>query len=119
MIIADRDKSEKDKKKGEVLGAKIYKFKHKLRMGSRGEEVGELQKYLFSKGYYFGPITNYFGRLTQAAIKSFQKASQLEAVGYVGPKTLGMLNAPTLAKVLTTTSNAQSSDSLAKLNFKK
>lgn len=108
----------KGKKNGEVLGAKIFKFKHKLKRGSRGEEVGQLQQYLFSRGFYFGQITSYFGRLTQAALKSFQKASQLEAVGYIGPKTLSMLNAATFTEVLTTTPNSLSIDSLTKLKSK-
>ena len=117
---SEHEKVEKEKGKGEVLGAKIYKFKHKMKMGSRGEEVGELQKYLFSRGFYFGPFTSYFGKLTQAAIKSFQKASQLEAVGYIGPKTLSLLNSVTFAKVLTTTPNSLSIDSApTKQNNKK
>ena len=117
-MIASDDKKGKDKNKGEVLGAKIYKFKHKMKIGSRGSEVGELQKHLFSSGFYFGPITSYFGHLTKAAIMSFQKASQLEVVGYIGPKTLSMLNAATLAQVLTTTPNSLSIDSLNKQSGK-
>ena len=108
-ITAD-DKGGKNEDKGEVLGKKIYKFNHKLMMGSRGEEVGELQQYLFEKGFYLGQFTGYFGRLTEAAVKVFQRVHGLDLVGYAGPLTRALLNEATFAEVLTATPNTLSTN---------
>jgi hypothetical protein len=80
------------KPKGEVLGAATFIFMRNLNIGSSGSDVTELQKRLTAEGHYFGPISGYFGPLTAAAVKKFQLAHGLEAVGNVGPKTRGALN---------------------------
>ncbi len=72
-------------------------FTRKLRKTNRdlknNKEVSTLQKTLKDFGYFKYPkITGYFGNYTEAAIKSFQKANGLEQVGYIGPKTLKLLN---------------------------
>jgi peptidoglycan hydrolase-like protein with peptidoglycan-binding domain len=77
---------------GQVLGASTQEFTRKLRIGSRGNEVMKLQKHLTDLGFYFGPITGYFGRLTSSAVRVFQAAHGLDSVGAVGPLTLAALN---------------------------
>jgi hypothetical protein len=77
---------------GQVLGASTGAFTSKLRLGSRGDEVMKLQKHLTDLGFYFGPITGYFGRLTSSAVRVFQAAHGLDSVGRVGPLTLAALN---------------------------
>jgi peptidoglycan hydrolase-like protein with peptidoglycan-binding domain len=77
---------------GQVLGASTQSFTRKLRMGSQGNDVTLLQKRLTDLGFYFGPITGYFGRLTSSAVRVFQAAHGLDSVGAVGPLTLAALN---------------------------
>ena len=40
-----------------------------------------------------GPITGYYGTLTQAAVEKFQSAHNIDVNGYVGPGTRAALNA--------------------------
>ncbi len=70
-----------------------YRFTTYLALGSRGAAVTALQNKLTTLGVYAGPITGYYGTLTAAAVKNFQKAHGLEVVGSVGPRTRTALNA--------------------------
>jgi hypothetical protein len=87
---------------GEVLGTSTYNFTRKLRMRSQGNDVIELQKRLTELGFYFGPITGYFGKLTSAAVSVFQAAQGLDTVGTVGPLTLAALNQNFISSTLAT-----------------
>lgn len=60
-----------------------------MRYGSQdmGGEVLTLQKFLNEKGYLGVEPTGFFGRLTDSAVKKFQKENSLPAFGYVGPIT--------------------------------
>lgn len=78
--------------RGEVLGTSTYSFISTLRKGSRGNEVRALQERLTLLGFYKGPVTNYFGNLTAAAVRRFQSAHGFDQVGQVGPKTRAALN---------------------------
>lgn len=61
---------------------------HTLRKSSRGNDVKLLQKFLKVYGVYpEGLITGYFGPLTEAAVKRFQKKEGIDIVGVAGPKT--------------------------------
>jgi peptidoglycan hydrolase-like protein with peptidoglycan-binding domain len=64
-----------------------------LQVGSRGEEVRRLQIALKAQGHFNEETTGYFGTITRAAVMAFQTAQNLEAVGFVGPKTRAALNA--------------------------
>lgn len=64
-----------------------------LERGDRGAEVRDLQTRLNAAGYYQGKITGYYGRLTEAAVKRFQKAKKLPVVGKAGEKTYAALRA--------------------------
>lgn len=67
-----------------------------LTIGMRGEEVVILQEFLQKHGWGIpddGPVTGYFGPVTESAVKKFQLANGLEAVGSVGPKTRALINA--------------------------
>jgi peptidoglycan hydrolase-like protein with peptidoglycan-binding domain len=68
-------------------------FTQTLALGSSGPEVSFLQNLLGKFGYFTGAATGYFGTLTEQAVRSFQGANQLAAVGSVGPLTRGLLNA--------------------------
>lgn len=65
-----------------------------LKEGSRGDQVTALQQMLSqdSSLYPEGIVSGYFGKLTAAAVKRFQKKHGIEQVGLVGPKTLKKLN---------------------------
>ncbi|QQG45252.1 MAG: peptidoglycan-binding protein [Candidatus Sungiibacteriota bacterium] len=66
-----------------------------LRPGMRGPEVKILQQFLQKNGWGIpddGPVTGFYGKVTQDAVKKFQLASGLEAAGTLGPKTRALIN---------------------------
>ena len=70
-----------------------YVFTKPLSIGSRGEEVSQLQRRLRALDYFFYPeITGYFGPITEKAVIDFQKANGIDPIGIVGPKTRAALN---------------------------
>ncbi len=69
-----------------------YIFSNPLDFASKGTEVTELQKRLTALGIYSGPITGYYGSLTVSAIKQYQSAHGLSALGNLGPATRADLN---------------------------
>jgi peptidoglycan hydrolase-like protein with peptidoglycan-binding domain len=64
-----------------------------LKRGNSGTAVTRLQKALTNYGYYNGPITGYFGKLTESAVIKFQRANGLVADGIVGQRTKAALAA--------------------------
>ena len=69
-------------------------FTRVLYIGLRRADVKLLQEYLITKGYLApGNNTGFFGKLTETAVKSYQRINGLEQVGSVGPKTRELLNA--------------------------
>ena len=60
-----------------------------LSIGSKGDDVGQLQKFLINQGVYpEARISGYFGPLTKNAVIRFQKKYEIfPQIGYVGPKT--------------------------------
>lgn len=79
-----------------------YYFIKKLGYGSRGSDVTELQKRLKSEGVYGGPITGFYGLMTVDAVKKYQNKNGLPRLGYVGPKTISILNGA-LSKTVSST----------------
>src|SRR3989338_3922656 len=65
-----------------------------LAFGAQGSDVTLLQTFLAKDPsiYPEGKITGYFGRLTSAAVKRFQKKHGIDQLGIVGPKTRAKLN---------------------------
>ena len=61
------------------------------KIGSRGNEVRQIQKKLKELGYYKGSVDGIYGTGTQKAVKSFQKNCGITADGIAGPKTLKYL----------------------------
>ena len=73
-----------------------------LELGSDGEGVRSLQKFLNSKGFVVsetgagspGSETSYFGSLTKKALAAYQTANGITpAVGYFGPVTRASMTA--------------------------
>ena len=62
-----------------------------LQRGDEGEAVRILQERLKIAGFFSGRATGVFGPITEAAVKRFQEAYQLDVDGIVGPATLQKL----------------------------
>ncbi len=58
------------------------------RIGSRGQEVRQIQQKLKELGLYTGSVDGIFGTSTQKAVRQFQKNCGLTVDGIAGPKTL-------------------------------
>lgn len=65
-----------------------------LTIGSTGDEVSQLQRRLTELGYYSGPISGYYGELTEEAVRKFQASTGLTVDGVVGPSTRSALQQP-------------------------
>ena len=58
------------------------------RVGSRGNEVKQIQTKLKNWGYYSGSVDGVYGEQTKQAVIKFQKKNRLTADGVAGPQTL-------------------------------
>jgi N-acetylmuramoyl-L-alanine amidase len=63
-----------------------------LKVGSRGNDVYELQQKLNELGFWAGNPDGVFGNKTKNAVKKFQASKGLKADGIVGTSTLKVLN---------------------------
>src|SRR5919199_1398815 len=59
-----------------------------LEKGNSGSQVTSFQKKLQAAGYFEGPVTGYYGSLTQEAVMKFQKANGLYPNGIADEVTL-------------------------------
>jgi peptidoglycan hydrolase-like protein with peptidoglycan-binding domain len=64
--------------------------KPELRHGAHGPDVSRLQQLLEDAGHSPGPIDGIFGPRTEAAVRSYQEAKQLNVDGIVGPEVCYM-----------------------------
>lgn len=74
-----------------IVGMSSSAFALTLQRGNSGSQVSNLQRNLTIAGYYDGPITGYYGSLTQSAVSRFQRENGLRADGVAGPQTLANL----------------------------
>lgn len=58
-----------------------------IKLGSSGDKVTEIQLRLIELGFYSGPVTGYFGELTEAAYMRFQTAAGILVDGIAGSDT--------------------------------
>jgi len=76
-------------------------FSQVLRVGSRGEEVKDLQKFLQSNGYFeYQEITGYFGPETEQAVKDFQAAHDIVSQGDPQSTGFGQVGNETQEKLI-------------------
>ena len=61
------------------------------KMGSRGEEVRQIQQKLKSLGYFTSAVDGIYGTRTQTAVRNFQRDNGLAVDGIAGPRTLSAL----------------------------
>ena len=80
------------------------------KIGSRGDEVKNIQSRLKSWGYYKGSIDGIYGTETKNAVVKFQKKHGLTADGIAGAKTLEAIGLPT-------GDNASSSNSFSSSDY--
>lgn len=75
-----------------VISAVAYSYRESAqtlsKIGSRGEEVRQVQKKLKELGLYNGSVDGIYGVNTQKAVRQFQKNCGITADGIAGPKTL-------------------------------
>lgn len=76
----------------QTTGQPSCKFTLSLKLGSKNADVTALQKFLAQQGYFTASATGYYGFLTMAAVKRFQAAHGIQALGVVGPATRNVLN---------------------------
>lgn len=79
---------------GAVAGVSTFKFLNNMSYGSRLDpDVDELHKVLIAKGYLkIKEPTGWFGPLTRAAVKMYQKEKGIAQTGVVGEQTRDALN---------------------------
>jgi N-acetylmuramoyl-L-alanine amidase len=75
------------------------------KIGSRGQEVTNIQSRLKSWGYYSGSVDGVYGSQTAEAVKSFQRKHGLTVDGIAGPATLAKIGLPTGQSSSSTTSS--------------
>jgi peptidoglycan hydrolase-like protein with peptidoglycan-binding domain len=73
----------------------IVTFSNDLDVGSRGEDVLKLQKFLTENGMMLlGEVSGYFDSQTKIALSNYQFKNKITpASGYFGPKTRKFINA--------------------------
>ena len=64
------------------------------KLGTRGQEVINIQTRLRSWGYYRGTVDGIYGQNTANAVKQFQRANGLTPDGIAGPQTLSKIGLP-------------------------
>ena len=82
-----------------------------LRLGSKGDDVLDLQKRLNSAGGYNLAEDGSFGSKTLAAVKDYQAKNNLTVDGIVGTNTWGKLTSSGAATAMTPTSTSTTSTS--------
>ncbi len=76
-----------------VKGVSTYRFARNIKLGTKGNDVLELQKKLRKEGFFTYPTnTGYFGPVTLRAVRAYQKAHGIDQTGFVGPITRKSLN---------------------------
>lgn len=72
---------------GKIPADALFALRHTLRPGARGVAVSQLQGLLAALGHYEGPADGVYGRMTTAAVRSFQDSRGLFIDGIVGTRT--------------------------------
>lgn len=70
----------------------IFTFTKNLGLGSRNDDVKELQKILIAEGFLKGEATGYFGILTRESLVKWQIKNGLPSTGFFGAISRAKLN---------------------------
>ena len=76
-----------------AAGSEVVINQSSLRVGASGAEVEALQTRLKALGFFNGPVTGYYGPVTQAAVMRYQQSRGLQATGTADTNMLNSLNA--------------------------
>ncbi len=82
----------------QAADAQNYSFSSNMTLGSRGQEVVNIQSLLISKGYDIPAISSgaaqkgYFGQQTREALARYQQANGIPGTGFFGPLTRSKIN---------------------------
>ncbi|MGI6485837.1 MAG: spore cortex-lytic enzyme [Tepidanaerobacteraceae bacterium] len=85
--------------------------------GTYGSDVSQLQQKLNQLGFWAGQVDGIFGKRTQNAVLSFQRAKGLKVDGIVGPATFSALNIRTASRASTGRLSQRDIELLAKLVY--
>lgn len=81
-----------------------------LKFGSRGSAVTKLQQTLSNKGFSPGPIDGIYGKKTEKAVITFQKANGLTIDGIAGKETQSRLYAQPVSRGVITRNDSYATD---------
>ena len=85
------DDAETAAENGVVMADEPVPFSKKLKSGSSGKLVKQLQERMQALGYYDGPISGNFAKKTLRAVKAIQKQNGMEATGVVDETTWNVI----------------------------
>ena len=80
-----------DNENGVAVPDEPVAFVRKLKSGSSGKPVKQMQERLAELGYYEGPISGNFQKYTTRAIKAFQTQNGMESTGVVDETTWNLI----------------------------
>lgn len=69
-----------------------YIFQNDLKIGSTSPAVAQLQSRLTQYGLFTHTLTNYFGPITQDAVRAYQRLKGIQETGFFGPITRAAMN---------------------------
>ena len=80
-----------DNEDGVRVSDEVVKFSKKLKNGSTGKLVKQVQERLTELGYYEGPVSGNYQKYTIRAVKTFQTQNGLEETGVVDEETWNLI----------------------------
>ena len=80
-----------DNENGVAVADEPVAFSKKLKSGSRGTLVKNMQERLAELGYYDGPVSGNFQKYTTRAVKAIQTQNGLESTGVVDEETWNLI----------------------------
>ena len=80
-----------DNENGVPVADELKAFSKKLKNGSSGKLVNEMQERLTELGYYPGPISGNFQKYTTRAVKALQTQNGIESTGVVDEETWNLI----------------------------
>lgn len=91
FVFAQTTLTDGDASSDECISLQMSLLRFGSRDASTNGEVTVLQDFLISKGMLGGQTTGYYGKLTVAAVKAYQKSVGVSATGNVGPLTKSVI----------------------------
>jgi hypothetical protein len=91
-VAVSAETSDTTSVKNTVTSTSKYIFTKPLYQGMRSNEILKLQERLVDEGYLTATPNGYYGLATISAVKAYQRAHNLTALGTVGPGTREELN---------------------------